>query len=84
MIDYVMESFYDLLAGDFEEISDSDSSRGSHHPLCECFIKEGTHHAKTPEGHVASVHEGEVAPYSTSTMRARKTRGSHFTNKWSS
>jgi hypothetical protein len=84
MIDYVIESFYDLLAGDFEEISDSDSSRGSHHPSRECFITEGPHHAKTLEGHVASIHEGDVTPYLTSTMRARKTRGSHFTHEWSS
>jgi len=32
MADYVVESFHDLLAGDSESISNSDSSRGSHHP----------------------------------------------------
>ena len=32
MADYVMESFHDLLIGDSESISDSDSSRGVHHP----------------------------------------------------
>ena len=32
MTEYVMESFHDLLAGDSEIISDSDSSRESHHP----------------------------------------------------
>jgi hypothetical protein len=62
MTDYVMESFYDLLARDSEEISDSDSSRGSHHPSRECFMAEGAHHAETPKGHVASVHGGEVTP----------------------
>ena len=33
MMDYVTESFRDLLTGDSEMISDSDSSRRSHHPL---------------------------------------------------
>ena len=32
MTEYVMESFHDLLAGESESPSDSDSSRGSHHP----------------------------------------------------
>jgi hypothetical protein len=66
MTDYVMESFYDLLIGDSEEIFDSNSSRGSHHPSRECFRAEGTHRAETPEGHIANVHEGEVTPPSDS------------------
>ena len=33
MADYVVESFLDFLTGDLESISDSDSSRESHHPL---------------------------------------------------
>jgi hypothetical protein len=66
MTDYVTESFYDLLMGDSKEIFDSDTSRGSHHPSCECFRAEGAHRAKTPEGHVANVHEGEVTPPSDS------------------
>jgi hypothetical protein len=51
MTDYVAESFHELLAGDSEVISDSDSSRGSHHPSRECFM------ASTPEGHIESLHE---------------------------
>ena len=55
-MDYVMEYFYDLLVGDIESISDSDSSRGSHHPSQECFM------AGTPEGCVESIHEGAATP----------------------
>jgi hypothetical protein len=62
MVDYVIESFYDLLVGDSKGTSDSDSSRASHHPSCECFMPEGPHHAKTPEEHIANVCEGEVTP----------------------
>ena len=51
MTEYVVESFYDLLVGD-SELSNSDFSRGSHHPSRECFM------VGTPEGHVKSVHEG--------------------------
>jgi hypothetical protein len=42
MEDYVLESFHDLLAGDSEMISDSDSdsSRGSHHPSRESFMAD--------------------------------------------
>ena len=32
MTEYVVESFHNLLAGESESPSDSDSSRGSHHP----------------------------------------------------
>ena len=56
MADYVTESFHDLLTGDLESISDSDSSRGSHHPSQECFV------AGTPEGRVESVHEEGATP----------------------
>jgi hypothetical protein len=56
MADYVLESFHDLIAGDSETISDSNSSRGSHHPSRECFM------ADTLEGHLESVHEQEVTP----------------------
>jgi hypothetical protein len=62
MADYVMESFYNLLMGDPEGISDSDPSRGSHHPSRECFMAEGPHRAETLEGHIANVYEGEVTP----------------------
>ena len=58
MTEYVAESFHDLLAGESGSPSDSDSSRGSHHPSRECFM------AGTPEGHVESIHEGEATPTS--------------------
>ena len=32
MTEYIIESFHDLLAGESESPSDSDTSRGSHHP----------------------------------------------------
>ena len=54
MTEYVMESFHDLLAGESRSPSDSNSSRGSHHPSCECFM------TGTPEGHIESV-PGEEA-----------------------
>ena len=54
MTKYVMESFHDLLAGESESPSNSDSSRGSHHPSRECFM------AGTPERHVESIHEEEA------------------------
>ena len=56
MTEYVVESFHDLLTGDSESLSDSDSSRGSHHPSRECFM------VGTLEGHIESVHEGGVTP----------------------
>jgi hypothetical protein len=62
MTDYVMKSFYNLLARDYEKISNSDSSRGSHHSSHECFMAEGAHLAETPEGHVTNVCEGKVTP----------------------
>ena len=56
MTKYVGLSFHDLLAGESESPSSSDSSRGSHHPCRECFM------AGTPEGHIESIHEGEATP----------------------
>ena len=56
MTEYVMESFHDLLAGETESPSTTDSSRGSHHPSCECFM------AGTPKRHVESIHDGEATP----------------------
>jgi len=56
MTEYVIESFHDLLAGESELPSDSDSSRGSHHPSHKYFM------ADTPEGYVESIHEGEATP----------------------
>ena len=54
MTEYVMESFHDLLIGELESPSNSDSNRGSHQPSHECFM------VGTPEGHVESIHEGEA------------------------
>lgn len=56
MTDYISESFYNLLAEDYEAISNSGSSRGSHHPSRECFM------ADTPDGHVEIIHEREDTP----------------------
>ena len=56
MTEYVMESFHNLLVGESESPSGSDSSRGSHHPSHECFM------ADTPEGHIESIHEEEATP----------------------
>ena len=56
MTEYVAESFHDLLTGELESASSSDSSRGSHHPSRECFM------VGTPKGHVKSIHEGEATP----------------------
>jgi hypothetical protein len=54
MTDYISESFHDLLAGESEAISNSNSSRGSHHPSRECFL------AGVPEGRVEDAHNGET------------------------
>ena len=54
MTEYVVESFHNLLTGESESPSSSDSSRGSHHPSRGCFMT-GTH-----EGHVESIHEEEA------------------------
>ena len=56
MTEYVAESFHDLLIGESESSSSSDSSRGSHHPSRECFM------VGTPEGQVESIHEEEATP----------------------
>ena len=55
MIEYVMKSFHDL-AEESESPSDSDSSRGSHHPSRKCFM------AGTPEGYIESIYEGGATP----------------------
>ena len=54
VIEHVVESFHDLLAEEPESPSGFESSRGSHHPSCECFMTD------TPEGHVKSVHKEEA------------------------
>ena len=56
MTKYVAEYFHDLLTGESELPSSSDSSRGSHHPSHECFM------AGTLKGHVESIHEEEATP----------------------
>ena len=56
MTEYVIESFHDLLVGESESPSSSDSSSKSHHPSHEYFM------AGTPEGHIESIHEEEATP----------------------
>ena len=65
MTEYIADSFHDLLAGELESPSNSNSSRGSHHPSRECFM------AGTPEGYVESIHEGGLPQQTTSMMRSR-------------
>ena len=78
MTEYVVESFYDLLAGETKSPSTSDSSRGSHHPSHECFM------AGTPEGHVESIHEGEATPTNDLDDEVEGDAGAHLTCGWSS
>ena len=52
MTEYVADSFHDLLVGESESPSDSDSSKGSHQPPRVCFM------AGTPEGYIESIYEG--------------------------
>jgi hypothetical protein len=61
-MDYVSESFHDLHVGDLEEVFDSSSRKESHHPSHECFMADGSHYKETLEGHVKSIHGGEVTP----------------------
>jgi hypothetical protein len=56
MTEYVTKSFHNLLVGDSESPSNSNSSRGSHHPSRECFI------VSTTEGRIESIHEGGATP----------------------
>ena len=56
MTEYVVKSFHDILAGELESPSNSDSNKGSHHPSRECFM------AGTPEGYIESIHEGGATP----------------------
>ena len=56
MIDYAVKSFYDLLVGDSESPSSSNSNGGSHHPSQEYFMDE------TPEGHVESDQGNKATP----------------------
>jgi hypothetical protein len=65
MMDYVSKSYHDLLAGESEVMSDSASSRGSHHPSRECFK------AGVPEGHVEDAHSRET-PSNGPKDKARK------------
>jgi hypothetical protein len=56
MMDYISESFHDLLAGESKAIYNSGSSEGSHHPSRECFM------ADVPKRYVEDVHSGETPP----------------------
>jgi len=73
MMDYTMESFYDLLEGDSD--SSSDSSSASHHPSHKCFMAElaevhvevenAAEHTPppNPQGEVAEGAGGEPPPW---------------------
>jgi hypothetical protein len=78
MTNYIAESFHDLLVGNSEVISNSGSSRGRLHPSRECFI------AGSPEGHVESVHDGELLSRLTPMMRSREMQESRLACGWSS
>ena len=73
MTEYVTGSFHDLLVGETELPSTSDSSRGSHHPSRECFV------VGSPEGHVESIHEGEATPTNDFDDEVKRDAGPHLT-----
>ena len=77
MTEYVTESFHDLLTGESESPSDSDSSRGSHHPSHECFM------AGTLKGHVESIHEGEATPTNDLDDEVEGVTGAYSAYGWS-
>ena len=56
VIEHVTESLHNLLIEEPGSSSGSDSSRGSHHPSRECFMRG------TPEGHVESISTEEATP----------------------
>lgn len=56
MADYASESIYDLLRIDFESLSETHSSDGSHHPSRECFM------AKIHDHHTSSTDDTEGHP----------------------
>ena len=72
MIEYIMESFHDLLVGESKSPSDSDSSRLSHHPSRECFM------AGTPEGYIESIHEGGATPIDGLNDEVKGYAGAHL------
>ena len=78
MIESVTESLHGLLAEGPGSDSGSNSSRGSHHPSCECFM------VGTPEGCVESIHEGGLPHQMTSMTRSRKMQGPRLAYEWSS
>ena len=80
MTKYVMESFHDLLMGESESPSYSDSSRRSHHPSHEYFMMG------TPEGHIERIHENEATPTNNldDEVRGRGMQGPCLTYGWSS
>ena len=73
MTEYVVESFHDLLTGESESPSDSNSSRGSHHPSREYFM------AGTPEGYIKSIHEGGATPTDDLDDEVEGDAGPHLT-----
>jgi hypothetical protein len=78
MADYVTESFYDLLVGDSEGISDSDSSRGSHHTSRECFMALTVR--KPTRGTSPTFARGKLPLHLTPIMKSRQVGGSRLTH----
>ena len=78
MTKYVIESFQDLLVGESESPSSSDSSRGSHHPSRDYFM------AGTPEGHVKSIDEEEATPMNNLDDEVGGMQGACLTCGWNS
>ena len=78
MTEHVMESFHDLLAGESKSPSDSDSSKGSHHPSQECFM------AGTLEGYIESIREGGATPIDDLDDEVKGDAGPHLACGYSS
>ena len=78
VIEYIVKSFHDLLVGETESPSGSDSSKGSHHPSHECFM------VGTPEGHIESIHEEEATPTNDLDDEVRGMQWPCLTCGWSS
>ena len=56
VMDYILESFYDLIMEGSKTVSDSDFGGGSHHPSRKCFVVE------IRDVHNEGVHSGEATP----------------------
>ena len=78
MTKYVTKSFHDILAGESESPSSSNSNRGSHHPSHKCFM------AGTPKGHVKSIYEEEATPMNDLDDEVEGMQGPRLAYGWSS